>query len=171
MVSRLLGYTSTLHILGEDPPTWDHRTDVGRGGISPPLTKGTRRDDPALYNDAGASRRALALAPLCRPPTQQAWLRSGGMVMSTSKHDVEEEDTAPSPHAEGGVEDGRLVEPLCARTYASASASVALPLPACTHVQHPRSLRAFFRLQVVLGILSRRCRSSPSRCYVAKGPC
>ena len=71
------------------------------------------------------------------------------MVMSTSKHDVEEEDTAPSPHAEGGVEDGRLVEPLCARTCAAASASVALPLPACTHVQPPRSLRAFFRLQVV----------------------
>ena len=33
--------------------------------------------------------------------------------MSTSKHDVEEEDTAPSPHAEGGVGDGRHVEPRC----------------------------------------------------------
>ena len=32
--------------------------------------------------------------------------------MSTSKHDVEEVDTAPSPHAEGGVGDGRQVEPL-----------------------------------------------------------
>ena len=55
--------------------------------------------------------------------------------MSTSKHDVEEEDTAPSPHAEGGVEDGRLVEPLCARTCAAASASVALP----TAGLHPRA--------------------------------
>ena len=55
--------------------------------------------------------------------------------MSTSKHDVEEEDTAPSPHAEGGVEDGRLVEPLCARTHASASASFALP----TAGLHPRA--------------------------------
>ena len=55
--------------------------------------------------------------------------------MSTSKHDVEEEDTAPSPHAEGGVEDGRLVEPLCARTRASASASFALP----TAGLHPRA--------------------------------
>ena len=33
--------------------------------------------------------------------------------MSTSKHDVEEVDTALSPHAESGVEDGRQVEPLC----------------------------------------------------------
>ena len=53
--------------------------------------------------------------------------------MSTSKH--EEEDTAPSPNAEGGVEDGRLVEPLCARACASASASVALP----TAGLHPRA--------------------------------
>ena len=72
--------------------------------------------------------------------------------MSTSKHDVEEEDTAPSPHAEGGVEDGRLVEPLSAPACASASASFALPthcpLPACTPVQHPRSLLTFFRWQV-----------------------
>ena len=57
------------------------------------------------------------------------------MVMSTSKHDVEEEDTAPSPHAEGGVEDGRLVEPLSAPACASASASFALP----TAGLHPRA--------------------------------
>ena len=44
----------------------------------------------------------------------------------------------------------RQVEPLCARTCAAASASVALPLPACTHVQHPRSLLTFFRWQVAL---------------------
>ena len=39
------------------------------------------------------------------------------MVRSISKHDVEEVDTAPSPHAEGGVGDGRQEEPLCVSIY------------------------------------------------------
>ena len=37
----------TLHNIGMAHPPWGPGTDVGRGGISPPLTEGTRRDDPA----------------------------------------------------------------------------------------------------------------------------
>ena len=51
----------TLHNIGMAHPPWGPGTDVGRGGISPPLTKGTRRDDPALYMRRGGQSTRLGL--------------------------------------------------------------------------------------------------------------
>ena len=110
-------------------------TDVGRGGIPPPLTEGTRRDRPALCCEAGAVGAPRPRHLCAGPPTLDDRWGRGRQFMSTSKHDVEEVDTALSPHAESGVEDGRQVEPLCARACATASASVALP----TAGLHPRA--------------------------------
>ena len=74
------------------------------------------------------------------------------MVMSTSKHDVEEEDTAPSPHAEGGVEDGRLVEPLCAPLVVVALHGAVEPLRAVARLV-PSGASPLLR--------RRPCRTSP----------
>jgi len=115
--------------LRQHPPTWGYRNNVRRGGISPPLAEGTRRDRPAQYSEAGP---VGAPWPGHIVPGRQRQEQRGRVVVGRScrqsQRDVEE--------AVGlfwiAV---RLVEPLCAPVCASASASVALP----TAGLHPRA--------------------------------